>query len=56
MSSYMKVSSTSVDFKFLSLFTCPQGKSNNYTNVDLDNMLTYKHYLNGWISLVVTLM
>ena len=42
--------------KLHNFFTCPQVNSNNYSIMDLDGMLTFKHYLNGWVFLFVTIV
>ena len=56
LSTYMRFYSSNFDVKFQNFFECPQGNANNYSINDLDHMLNYKHYLNGWVFLFVTVM
>ena len=42
------------DSKLHNFFTCPRVNADNYSITDLDSMLTYKHFLNGWAFLFVT--
>ena len=55
-SSYITSDSNSIDVKFQNFFTCPEGNGNNYSLKDLDQMLLFKHYLNGLVFLFVTVM
>ena len=38
------------------LYRCPFQNIFNYTTYDLDSLLTYKHYISGWLSLLVILV
>jgi hypothetical protein len=49
----MAIEKFSID---LDKFICPSSKSNNYTENDVDLLLLYKHYLNGWLSLPVIIL
>ena len=53
---YLKLYSNYLDVKFQKNFECPQGNANNYSIKDLDEMLSYKHYLNGCMFLLAALM
>ena len=35
------------------LFICPFKNYSNYTSDDLDSLLMYKHYINGWLTLFI---
>jgi hypothetical protein len=36
-------------------YICPYNNYYNYTNYELDLILTYKHYINGWLSFAIIL-
>ena len=38
------------------IFVCPYNNYFNYSNVELDSILTYKHVINGWLSMCIILV
>lgn len=44
------------DQLIVALYRCPFHNIFNYTTYDLDSLLTYKHYISGWLCLLVILV